>query len=113
VPRPLARLLTAFDTHLARDLGWAQLRDGKLLQSAEGNDFQVILKGDKTLPDENEISGRKIGLVAMSDNHWPIIRDYVPAISEALNKCKPGQVLSVFCGEFKPRNPKKQRHKGR
>jgi hypothetical protein len=103
VPAKLVRLLTAFDVKLADQLGWAELRNGKLLEAAEDNGFDVLLTGDKTLAAENEMRGRKIGMVAMSANNWKIVRDYVPAISEALHKCKPAQVLPVFCGRFRRR----------
>lgn len=107
VPRPLVRLLTAFNIKRAAECGWAELRNGKLLAAAEDNGFEVLLTGDQSIPDENEIAALKIGLVTMSDNHWNIVRDYVPAIAEALHKVKPGQVLPVFCGKFsrKSREP--------
>jgi hypothetical protein len=100
-------MLVTFDIKTAAECGWDRLRNGKLLTVAEENGFQVLLTGDKTIPKENEIAGRKIGLVALSDNHWNIIRDYVPAISEALHKVKPGQVLPVFCGQFSRRKGQK------
>lgn len=101
VPSRLARLLKAFDVKLARDLGWEQLSNCKLLKALEENGFDLLLSGDKSMPDEQTMVGRKIGIVSMSANSWKIVRDYGPEISEALHKCKPGQVLSVFCGEFK------------
>ncbi len=106
VPSPLLRLLKAFEVKRAAEYGWSKLKNGKLLTAVEKAGFDVLLTGDKSLPDENEISGRKVGLVAMSDNHWPIVCCYVPAIIEALHKCKPGQVLPVFCGEFNPHQRK-------
>ena len=61
------------------------------------------------MPDENVIAGRGIGLCIMSDNHWTVIREYVPVIIDALHNVKPGEVMLVFCGEFdrcKFRTPK-------
>jgi hypothetical protein len=99
-PFPLKKLLTAFNVSIAYDVGWDRLRNGKLLAAADEAGFDVILTGDKSIPDEHVIGGRKIGLVCMSTNSWTTVRDHVPAIAEALHKVKPGQVLQVFCGEF-------------
>lgn len=107
VPRPLVRLLTGFDIKLTAECGWEKVRNGKLLALAEKSGFDVLLTGDKTIPEENEISGRKIGLVTLSDNHFDIICEYVPTISEALHKVKPGQVFPVFCGVFVRRKVRK------
>lgn len=74
-----------------------------LLELAEQSGFAALLTGDKTITDENEIAGRAIGIVAMSDNHWKIVRDHLHAITEALHKVKPGQVLTVYCGTFAPK----------
>jgi hypothetical protein len=100
VPARLGHYLKAFDVKLARHMGWAELKNGKLLQAAEDGGFEVLLTADQTIPTENEIAGRRIGLTCMSANNWNIVSDYVPEISEALHKCKPGQVLPVFCGKF-------------
>lgn len=94
------RLLTAFDIKTAAELGWDTLHNGKLMDAAENDGFEVLLTGDKTIPGENAIAARKIGIVMMSANHWPLVRDHAPAVVEALHKRKPGQALPVYCGEF-------------
>ena len=50
--------------------------NGKLLAVAEEAGFEVLLSGDKTIKDELLIGGRKIGMVCMSDNHWPAVAEY-------------------------------------
>jgi hypothetical protein len=102
VPARLARLLKAFDITLARDRGWDQLSNGKLLEAAESSGYYVLLTGDKSIHEEQNMGHRRIGMVSMSANNWKIVRDYVPEIAEALHKCKPGQVLPVYCGDFLP-----------
>ena len=39
----------------------------------------------------------------MSDNHWPIVKNYIPAILEAIIRARPGEVSAVYCGTFVPR----------
>jgi hypothetical protein len=37
----------------------------------------VLLSGDQTIKYEQSMAGRKIAVVSMSDNYWPIVKDYV------------------------------------
>ncbi len=103
VPRPLVKYLTGHEVTRAAQLGWAELKNGNLLTACEDAGFDVLLSGDKTIRHEQNLTHRKIALVCMSDNHWPIVQQYVPAILEAISQAKPGEVSSVFCGTFVPR----------
>ena len=42
VPRPLAHMLTAFDVKTAAECAWDKFRNGKLLDAAEENGFDVL-----------------------------------------------------------------------
>jgi hypothetical protein len=88
-------------------MGWSRVSNGKLLDAAEQAGFEVLLTGDKSLRYEQNMTGRKIGVVSMSDNHWNIVQDYVPAIVEAVEMVKPGDFLGVYCGIFSARKLRK------
>jgi hypothetical protein len=107
VPARLARSLKAFDIRLADGLGLARVQNGRLLQAAEEFGFDVLLTGDQSLKYEQNMAGRKIGVVAMSDNHWNIVKDHVSVISDAVEAVQPGQILPVYCGKFIPRRFRK------
>jgi hypothetical protein len=64
--------------------------------------FDVLLSGDKTIQHEQNMAGRKIALVYMSDNHWPVVKDHVAAIVDAIDTALPGTVRAVDCGAFAP-----------
>jgi hypothetical protein len=100
VPRPLVRFLVAHDVKRATELGWDELKNGALLAAAESAGFDVLLSGDKTIRHEQNMAARKIGSVYMSDNHWPIVKDYVDAIVGAVESVKSGEIKAVFCGRF-------------
>jgi hypothetical protein len=100
VPRPLARLLTECEVKRAAELGWSRLTNGLLLNSAEAAGYDVLLSGDKTIRHEQNMAGRKIAVVCMSDNHWPIVRDHIPAILQAIEQVAPGELRGVYCGAF-------------
>ncbi len=100
---PLARFLKAFDIRLADEIRWARLRNGDLLTQAEQAGFDVLLSGDKSMKTEQNMNDRKIALLYMSDNHWPIVKDHVPAIEQEIEQARPGDVKTIFCGTFVPR----------
>ena len=109
VPSPLAIFLKAYEVKLADELGWAKFQNGQLLHAAEREGFDVLLSGDQTIKYEQSMAGRKIAVVSMSDNHWPIVKDYVAAIVEAVEAVNPGEVKTVFCGKFVPIKHRKPR----
>ncbi len=88
VPGPLERFLRAYHVQKADEMGWAKLKNGNLLDAAESAGFDVLLSSDKTIKYEQNMIGRKIGVVAMSDKHWPLVGNYGSAIAEAVKAVK-------------------------
>jgi len=103
VPRPLQRYLAAHDVQRLDQLGWSELKNGQLLEVAEDAGFEVLLSGDKRLRSEQNMAGRRIAVVCMSDNHWPILKDHVAAVEDAIARAQPGTITTVNCGTFVPR----------
>jgi hypothetical protein len=73
------------------------------LRAAESADLDVLLSGDKTIRHEQNMAGRRIAVVYMSDNHWSIVKDHVSAIGDAIDNALPGTLTAVQCGVFIPR----------
>ncbi len=71
-------------------MGWAGLKNGELLQTAETNGIDVLLTGDGTLTYEQNPAGRRIAIVALSAIQLPIIRQHLPKIIAALDAAIPG-----------------------
>ena len=88
---------------IADEMGWSRTKNGQLLDAAENAGFEVLLSGDQTIKYEQNMTGRKIAVVSMSDNHWPIVKDYTFVIGEAINQVQPGEIRSIYCGTFVPR----------
>lgn len=88
---------------MADAMGWARLKNGELLEAAEAAGFDVLLSSDKTIRHEQNMVGRKIAMVCMSDNHWPSVGEYGTAIAQAIDEVKPGEIRAVYCGTFVPR----------
>jgi predicted nuclease of predicted toxin-antitoxin system len=81
-------------------MGWRELKNGELLRLAEENGFDVFVTGDQTLVREQNLAGRRLAILALSANNWPIIKDYVVAILTAINRAAPGSFHPVDCGTF-------------
>jgi hypothetical protein len=107
VPRPLQRYLAGHDVTRADQMGWSELQNGELLGVAENAGFELLLSGDKKLAAEQSMADRRIAVVCMSDNHWPIVRDHVAAIGNAVDASLPGTITTVDCGTFVPRKFRK------
>jgi hypothetical protein len=89
-------------------MGWGGVKNGKLLETAERAGFDVLITGDKTLEYEQNLSHRRIALVALSAVNWPIIEPHVGQIIDAVDNAMPGTLTRVDCGTFRRRRPKLQ-----
>ncbi len=95
VPRPLARFLAGHNVELADQLGWRDLTNGELLSAAEQAGFDLLLTADINLRYQQNLSGRRIAIVALSTNAWPIVRDHAAQIVEAADAARPGSYAEV------------------
>jgi hypothetical protein len=81
-------------------MGWAGLKNGELLQIAEDNGIDVFLTGDQTLTHEQNLTGRRLAIVALSAIQLPIIKNSLPKIIAAIHEAAPGSFQTVHCGTF-------------
>jgi len=90
-------------------MGWSGMKNGELLKAAEEAGFEVLITGDQSMPQEQNMSGRKLALVTLSAIEWPIIKHHVAKIAAAVAAAKPGTITRVDVGTFsrraKPKGP--------
>ena len=96
----LRNLLVPHEVVTVAFMGWASLKNGELLRTAEDNGFDVLLTGDGTLGYEQNLSGRRLAIVALSAIQLPIIKNHLPKIIAAINVAIPGSFQAVDCGTF-------------
>ena len=94
-PSPLRRFLTEHQVDTARERGWAQLRNGALLQVAEKEGYEVLLTTDQSMPYQHNMMGRRIAVVVIGENKWPILQHHVELIAEALGDIGLGEIREV------------------
>ena len=68
--------------------------NGELIRRVEGV-FDVLLLADKNIRYQQNLSGRRIALVELPTNRWPILRPIIPRIADAVNRAKPGSYTII------------------
>ena len=96
LPRRLKTLLTSHEVHTAADMGWEQLRNGKLLAEA-GKSFQVLLTIDKNLCNEQNLATLPIAVIVIlaRSNRLDDLRPFLPAILKVLENLQPHTLVEV------------------
>ena len=67
-----------------------QLENGDLLKSAEESGFDVLVTSDQNIRYQQNLTGRKLALVVLGSNIWPIVREHGATIVTAVDGVRPG-----------------------
>ena len=95
IPRGLARILKAHTVIEARARNWHLLKNGELLQAAEDAAFDVMVTSDKSIKYQQNLTGRKIALVVLSQGRWKPVRQRLDAIAAAVDAATRGSYTEV------------------
>jgi hypothetical protein len=96
LPRPLVVFLgTGYLVTESRARGWAQIKNGILLQEAEAAGFDLLLTADQDMRFQQNLTGRKIAVVVLSSEKWPRIKAYIERVISAIDAVMPGSVTEV------------------
>lgn len=79
----------------AHQQGWSQLLNGELLRAAEEAGFDILLTKDKNLIYQQNLSNRKIAIVALERSRWSLIEAVLPRIVSAVNAARPDSYTLV------------------
>ena len=83
---------------------WGGIKNGALLELIELEGFDVFLTGDKNMPNQQRLDGRRFAALIMSAINWPVVRPHIQKISAAVDEAHPGTVTMIDCGVFVPRS---------
>ena len=101
----LRKLLGQHDVVTVTYMRWTGLKNGELLRIAEDSGIEVLLTGDQTLTFEQNLTGRRLAIVALSAIQLPIIKKNLPQIIAAIDNAAPGSFQAVDCGTFSRKKP--------
>ena len=96
----LRKNLSAHEVFTVSYKGWAGLKNGELLRTAENDGIEVFLTGDQTLSYEQNLTGRTIASVALSCVEWDILKHHLSLIIASIDNAIPGSFQAIDCGTF-------------
>jgi hypothetical protein len=94
-PVPIRPYLVGHEVRTAAQQGWDTLRNGELLAAAEAGGFEVLLTTDRNMRYQQNLAGRKIGVVVLGRQQWPSLRPHVERIVDAIKAAIPGSYTEV------------------
>jgi hypothetical protein len=94
-PAPLRYSLRSHTVVEAVERGWERLANGDLLRVAEASGFEILVTADKNIRYQQNLAGRKIGIVVVGNPQWPILRHYVDRVLAAVDAALPGSYTEV------------------
>jgi hypothetical protein len=66
-----------------------------LRDPAEAAGFDVMVKADQNIKYQQNLAGRKLALVVLGSNIWPIVRDHGAAIGDKVGSAAPGSYCFI------------------
>ncbi len=73
------------------DTGWdPRLENGELLEAAQESGFDVMVTADQNIKYQQNLKGRRLSLVVLGSNIWPIVREHRAAILAKVEAATPG-----------------------
>jgi hypothetical protein len=79
----------------ARERGWAEARNGDLLRNAEEAGLDDLVTADKNIRYQQNLAGRRIALVILTQLRRGLIKRRLAQIAEAVDAASPGSFAEV------------------
>jgi|SRR5579859_6905781 len=94
-PRSIASWLRGHTVVEAMERGWERLSNGALLKAAEEAGFDVLLTTDKNIRYQQNLSGRRLAIVALGNPQRPAVHQHIDRVIAAVNAAVPGSYIEV------------------
>ena len=96
LPAGLAAELVGHEVATITGMGWRGIKNSELLGRAQGS-FEVLITMDRNLEFQQNIAGLELSvlLVLAHSNRMVHLRPLVPAILEAIEAVRPGELRRV------------------
>ena len=103
VPVGVRDFLTKHEVHTIVEMNWPpQLENGELLKVAEAARFDMLVTSDQNIRYQQNLASRRLALVVLGSNIWPIVRNHAATIAAAVDKAAP----SSYCFIEMPQPPR-------
>jgi hypothetical protein len=94
VPHPLVRFLSGHEVSTVQGHGWRGILNGELLRRAEES-FDVFVLADKNMRYQQNLDGRRIAIIELPTNRWPLLLPLAPRIAEVVRNARAGEYIIV------------------
>ena len=96
IPRPFKNDLPGHEIMTVRQMGWASVDNGDLLQLAE-TAFDIFLTVDQSLQYQQNLRGYQIAVIVIvtKDIRLAALRPLAPLVLEALRTVQPGDLVRI------------------
>ena len=95
IPAGTARALSEHNVTLAVQRGWHRISNGELIANAEDAGFDVFLTGDKKIRYQQNLAGRRVAIVVVSNPTWRVLQKHLDRVVTAVNAAVPGGYTEV------------------
>ena len=90
LPRNLVRHLAGHDVTRSVELGWQELKNGDLLDAAEGKGFDLMVTADGNLGYQQNLQNRRLSIVVLPSGNWPKLKTRVADVVRAIDESESG-----------------------
>lgn len=105
-PLPLRRALPGHNAFSTQYVGWSGLKNGELVAAAEAEGYDIFITCDQSLEYQQNLNDRRIAIILLSAQEWPILKEHLDTIREAVETATPGSYQRVECGIFSRKTPR-------
>ena len=94
-PVPLRKYFSSHKVDTVYEKGWHTLRNGDLILKAEEERYDILITTDANLRYQQNLLGRKIGILTLLSTSWQRIEKKAADIQSALQQSRPGQYTEI------------------
>ena len=76
-PRQLRVHLAEHTTDTAREKGWAEISNGRLLYLAEREGYDILITADQSMRHQQNFARRQVSVIVLLSNRWLDVREKV------------------------------------
>ncbi|MYC34098.1 MAG: hypothetical protein F4X64_13105 [Chloroflexi bacterium] len=69
--------------------------DGNVLTLGEEAGYELLITSDTRIYYQQNLSGRKLAILAFTVNRWRLIRERLDAINAAISRIQPGDYVEI------------------
>jgi predicted nuclease of predicted toxin-antitoxin system len=103
LPKQLKTWMTGHpEAVTVQDMGWANVKNGKMLRLAEDAGFDVLVTADKNIYHQQNFAGLRLSTVVIPSNRKRRVQECVPAFLQSLKHAQAGQkiVMEIDVGNL-------------